>query len=158
MNTITNSPLNSLANSFAKWLCLGLLAVASSGLCAADELPLKQGPVLVVSAIKTKEGKFFDYWTFLSTQWKQENEEAKKQGLVLSYNIYQAMPKGPADPDLYLVVTYANMAAFDTIDEKMTAIDKKIWGTMKDAAKSDADRESIRTVLGSEVIRELTFK
>jgi hypothetical protein len=50
------------------------------------------------------------------------------------------------------------MAVLDTIDEKMAAIDKKIWGTLQEAAKSDTDRESIRTVLGSEIIRELDFK
>jgi hypothetical protein len=138
---------------------VGLISCASVGLSvAADELPYKQGPVTVVSSIKIKEGKFFDYWKFLNSAWRQENEEAKKQGLVLSYTIYQASPKTPADPDLYLVITYPNMAVFDTIDEKMAVIDKKIWGSLQEAAKTDADRESIRTVLGSEMIRELDFK
>jgi hypothetical protein len=141
-----------------KALLVGCVGVACGGLAAADELPYKEGPVAVVTGIKIKEGKFFDYWNFLNTSWRQENEEAKKEGLVVSYKIFGAQPKTPADPDLYLVITYANYAAMDGLDEKLAVIDKKIWGTLKEAAKSDADRESIRTVLGSEVIRELDFK
>jgi hypothetical protein len=141
-----------------KALMIGSVGVVCSGIAVADELPFKEGPVVVVSSIKIKEGKFLDYWNFLSTSWRQENEEAKKQGIVLSYNVYSAQAKKPTDPDLYLVITYPNFAAMDGLDEKMALIDKKIWGTLKDAAKSDSDRESIRTVLGSEVIREMGFK
>ncbi|MEA3151353.1 MAG: hypothetical protein QOD56_2292 [Gammaproteobacteria bacterium] len=147
-----------MQKNILKALLVGCVGIVCGSLAAADELPYKEGPVAMVTSIKIKEGKFFDYWAFLSTSWRQENEEAKKQGLVLSYTIYGAQPKTPSDPDLYLVVMYANFAALDGLDEKMALIDKKIWGSLKDAAKSDADRESIRTILGTEVIREMDFK
>jgi hypothetical protein len=137
---------------------VGLVAAVLCGLCCADELPFKEGAIVQVSSIRTKEGKFMDYWNFLSTQWHQEMEQAKKDGLVLSYDIYQANPRTPHDPDLYLVVTYANYAALDGLDEKMAAIDKKIWGSLNKAAQTDAERESIRTVLGSEMIQKLDFR
>jgi hypothetical protein len=144
--------------TFIKRLQIGLLGMLVFGLCVADDLPYKVGTVTQVSSIRTKEGHFLDYWTFLSTSWRQEMDEAKKQGIVLSYAIFQATPKSPHDPDLYLVVDYPNMAAFDSIDEKMSAIDKKIWGSLKQASQSDSDREAIRTVLGSELVRQLNFK
>ena len=137
---------------------LGMLGILAFGLCVADELPYKEGTVTQVSSIKIKEGRFLDYWTFLSTSWRQEMEEAKKQGIVVSYTIFEAYAKTPHEPDLYLVVEYPNLAALDNIDEKMSAIDKKIWGSLKQASQSDADRDAIRTVLGAELIRELRFK
>jgi hypothetical protein len=137
---------------------IGLLAVLACAVCVADELPYKEGTVTQVSSIKIKEGHFLDYWTFLSTSWRQEMDAAKKQGIVVSYTIMQANPKTPQEPDLYLVVEYPNLAALDGIDEKMGAIDKKIWGSLKQAGQSDAARDSIRTVLGSELVRELKFK
>jgi hypothetical protein len=76
----------------------------------------------------------------------------------VSYAIFSANPKTPQEPDLYLVVEYPNLAALDGIDEKMGAIDKKIWGSLKQASQSDAEREAIRTVLGSEIIRQLHFR
>jgi hypothetical protein len=137
---------------FAMALMTGTFALA------ADELPYKEGTVLEVSSIKIKDGKFYDYWTFLNTSWRQEMEAAKKQGLVLSYAVYGATPKRPSEPDLYLVVEYPNMAVFDGMDEKMLAIDKQIWGTIKSSSDKQAERDSIRTILGSEIIRELKFK
>jgi hypothetical protein len=137
---------------------IGLLGALACGLCVGDELPYKEGTVTQVSSIKIKEGHFLDYWTFLSTSWRQEMEAAKKQGIVVSYTIFQANPKTPQEPDLYLVVEYPNLAALDGIDEKMGAIDKKIWGSLKQASQSDSGRDSIRTVLGSELVRELKFK
>ena len=137
---------------------IGLLGMMVFGLCLADDLPYKEGTVTEVSSIRTKEGHFLDYWTFLSTSWRQEMEEAKKQGIVVSYTVFSATPRTPHDPDLYLIVEYPNLAALDGIDEKMGAIDKKVWGSLKQASQSDADREAIRTVLGTEIVRQLHFK
>ncbi|HTT01330.1 MAG TPA: hypothetical protein VMG11_04515 [Steroidobacteraceae bacterium] len=129
-----------------------------SGAVLAQGLPFKEGPVVDVTAIRTKDGKFLDYWNFLSTSWRREMEEAKKKGLVLSYTVYGATPRSPNDPDLYLVVTYANYAALDGLDEKMLTIDNGIFGSMKQGAEAQAERGAIRTVLGDEIIRELQFK
>jgi hypothetical protein len=146
----------------SKWIVGGLLSAALwmlAGPVLADELPYKQGPVTDVTAVRTKPGKFFDYWAFLNKTFKAEMDEAKKQGIVLSYAIYQATPRSPHDPDLYLVVTYPNMAVFDTIDERMNAVSKKLWGTTpQQEDKASGDRESIREILGDEIIRELQFK
>ena len=144
--------------SFAKRAQIALLGLLACGLCVAEDLPYKEGTVSEVSSIKVKDGHFLDYWNFLSTSYKQEMDEAKKQGLIVSYAIFSARPKNPNEPDLYLVVEYPNMAALDGLDAKMSAIDAKIWGSMKQAGAKAAERESIRTVLGSELIQELKFK
>jgi len=139
----------------------GLLAASAAMLgstALADDLPYQEGPVLDVSSIKIKQGHFAEYWKFLETDWKAENEEAKKQGIILSYAVYGATARTPNDPDLYLVIEYPNMAAFDGLDAKMTAIIKKLSGSTAAADKAQGDRDAIRTVLGEEIIRELKFK
>ena len=132
-------------------------AVISSVAIAQDQdtLPYKEGPVTVVTAVRTQPGKFNEYFRYLTGRYVQSMDEAKKQGVITEYTFYAAEPRTPADPDLYLVVTYPNMAAFDVETEKMTAIDKKLWGTLKAADQGSADRESIRKILGTERIREL---
>jgi hypothetical protein len=146
----------------SKWLTACLMSTAMcafAGLVLADDLPFKEGAVTDVTAVRTKPGKFFDYWSFLNKTFKAEMDEAKKQGLVVSYAIYAATPRSPRDPDLYLVVTYPNMATLDTITEKMNAISKKMWGTSpQQEDKASGDRESIREIIGDEIIRELLFK
>jgi hypothetical protein len=138
-------------------IAIGLLGVLAFGLCMSEDMPYKEGTVSEVTSIKVKEGHFLDYWAFLSTAYRQQMDEAKKQGLIVSYQIFSANPKTPNEPDLYLVTEYANMAALDGLDAKMSAISAKLAGSMKQADQKDAERDAIRTVMGSEWIRELKF-
>ena len=125
---------------------------------ADDSRPYTQGNVLMVTSVLTKPGMFDEYMKWLSGPFRQEQEELKKAGIVIAYDFYSTEPRRPGDPDLYLVVTYKNLAALDTLDEKSEAIDKKIFGSLKQAAEGQASRESMRTILGTEVIRELKLK
>jgi hypothetical protein len=145
-------------NKLLRIMLLTVLGASVGGICAADGLPYTEGHVLDVAAIRTKEGKFDEYWAFLSNQYRQIMDEAKKEGLIVSYSFYAATPRTPHDPDLYLVTEYANMAAFDGLNDKMAALDAKVFGGMKQGAQADSDRDAIRTVLGDEIIRELKYK
>jgi hypothetical protein len=143
---------------FIKQVQIGLLGMMALGVCVADDLPYKEGAVTEVSSIKVKEGHFLDYLAYLDTSYKQIMDEAKKEGLILDWSVFAAHPKNPQEPDLYLTVDYANFAALDGLEAKMNAIDAKVFGSTKQASQKDAERESIRTVLGSEIIQELKLK
>jgi len=133
------------------------LAIISTAAVAQDEdtLPYKEGPVTIVTSVRTQPGKFNEYFRYLAGPYSKTMDEAKKQGVITAYSFYAASPKSPNEPDLYLVETYPNMAALDTATQKMTAIDRKIYGSIKASDKGFADRGEIRTILGSEMIREL---
>lgn len=145
-----------------KHLLFGVLLAATAAVtplaAVADDVPYNEGHVLDVTSIKINYGHFDDYWAYLQTTWRQEMEEAKKAGIILGYAVYGVTARKPSDPDLYLVLEYANMAALDGLDQKMAAIDKKIMGSIKASNQAAVDREAMRTVLGSELIRELQFK
>jgi hypothetical protein len=111
-----------------------------------------------VTSVRTKPGMFDEYIKFLAGPFRQEQEEFKKLGIVTDYAFYGTDPRSPHDPDLYIVVTYKNMAALDALMDKEEAVDKKIFGTLKQAEKSAIDRESIREILGVETIREIKLK
>lgn len=136
------------------------LAIISTAAVAQEEdtLPFKEGPVTIVTSVRTQPGKFNDYFRYLAGPYSQSMEEAKKQGVITAYNIYAANPRSPNEPDLYLTITYPNMGALDAATEKMAAIDKKVYGSLKASDKGFADRGAIRTILGSEMVRELTPK
>jgi hypothetical protein len=57
-----------------------------------------------------------------------------------------------------MVITYKNMAALDGLDDRFEPIRKKMWATRDAAAKADIDRESMREILGTELIRRLDLK
>lgn len=133
-----------------------MLTLISINVFAQDQLPYQEGPVVQVTAVRTQPGKYNEYVSYLiSGQYNKVMAEAKKQGLIVSYAFYSATPRSPKDPDLYIVETYANMAAFDGLADKMTALSNSVWGSMKQADQADASRESLRTIIGSQLIREL---
>lgn len=133
------------------------LALAVPLSFAQEAKPYKEGPVSVVSSIRVKPGQFDNYMKFLDTQYKALMEAYKKEGLVLRYSVYSVMPRSPQDPNLYLTVTYPNMAALDKVDEA-DAIMTKVAGSSDARAKANADRGAMREVLGSQMIRELVLK
>lgn len=136
-------------------LTFGLLLAVNAN--AQDSKYYKNGPVTMLSYIKTKPGKFDEYMAFVDGNYKTLMEANKKAGLILSYNVYFANPRSPQEPDLILSVTYPNFAALDK-DDEMDAVAAKVVGSTDVQSKGAADRESLRDVLGSEIIRELTLK
>ena len=151
---MSNKNIGRLSGLFA-------LAIASlfSTLALADEgRAYSMSSVTEVTSVRTKPGMFNEYVKFLAGPFRQEQEELKKLGVVTDYTFFGATPRGPHDPDLYIVVTYKNMAALDTLEEKDDTVTKKIFGSMKQAEKGQVDRESIREILGSQFIRELKLK
>jgi hypothetical protein len=125
---------------------------------SAQELPYKRGPVTMVSSIRVQEGQFFEYWHFLETRWHPVMEEAKKQGLVVSYAVLESDPRTPEDPNLYLIVSYPNYAALDTIEAKESAIEKQLFGlTPQKAEQQSGERAPVRTIIGEQLFQELQF-
>jgi hypothetical protein len=140
-------------------ICLLSFAAGLTMTVRAQEMPYKEGPVVDVTPIRVQDGKWFDYWHFLETHWKVEMEEAKKQGLVLSYSVYSAVPRTPQDANLILVVTYPSYATLDGLDDKMSVIEKRLFGNSPEKSDQEAGaRTPIRTILGDEFLRELQFK
>jgi hypothetical protein len=143
-------------NRILAQLCtIVFLCVTSSAALAQDALPYKDGAVVLVTSVRTQPGKFNDYFRYLTGPYSQMMNQAKQQGILTNFSFYAAFPKSPEEPDLYIVETYPNMAVFDTMSEKMTAISNKVFGSLKQSDAADANREEIRKILGTEMIREL---
>jgi hypothetical protein len=142
---------------------LGALAAvfsffAMAATVQAQDRPYSEGNVTVVNAIRTLPGMRETYMRFLATTYKANMEEAKKQGIILGYSIQETSPRSPDDPNLYLMVTYKNMAALDGLDERMESIQQKSFGDQAARDAAAIDREKMRRQLGSRIIREVVLK
>jgi hypothetical protein len=139
----------------AAWL---LAAWSSPGLAQGNARAYTEGPVLQVSYIRTEPGKFDEYLQYLATTYKNIMEEQKKAGIILDYAVYSNQPLTPADPDLILTVTYANLGALDNLDERTDAITNRVWGSLQGSNEATADRGALRTQLGGRLLRQLNLK
>ena len=124
----------------------------------AQEKPYKEGSVWDISLIKTKAPYFNDYMNNLNDGWKKVMDEAKKEGIVLSYMVLSQNPRTTNDWDLALLIEYKNMAAFDGLNDKMEKIQSKLFGSQKGIQDAAVKRNELRELLGSRLARELIFK
>jgi hypothetical protein len=140
-----------------KYLLIPALVLGLTTAAVADEKPYKDGPVTQVSFVKVKDGKMLDYLAQLDGPYKKEMEAYKKAGLILDWHVYQAQPHNPSDANVILTVTYPNYAALDRSAD-FDAIDVKLAGSLKSMETSYGERDSMREVLGSDLLQEMILK
>ena len=135
-----------------------VLATTLATTAHADGRDYKDGPVVNVASVRTVDGHFDDYMHWLATTWKQQEEAAKKAGLINSYEVLVVEPRGPQDPDIYLVVEYKNWAALDGLGGKLDAISAQVEGSVDKANQAESGRAKIRTIIGSQTMQRADFK
>lgn len=142
---------------------LGALAsviafVGIVGSAQAADRPYAEGTVTVVASLRTEPGQHENYMKYLATTYRQLMEEQKKAGVIVDWSVYETRPRTPADPNLYLLTTYKNLAAMDGLQDKVEGIQEKIIGNQDARDAAMVARGKMRTLIGSEVIRKVEFK
>lgn len=138
------------------WFLLFLLA---GGQALAQDRPYSEGPVSVVTSVKIHDGQFDNYMNYLAKTYKPVMEAQKKAGHVVEFSVYNTRARSADEPDLYLVVTYANMAAFDGLADRAEEVARSVTGQNREqASAATIERGKMREIMGSELIRELVLK
>ena len=144
-----------------KTLILSLSLTASSlafSARAQDVRPYTDGPVTEMDYIRVEYGHFEEYVDWLNSTWKPTMEATKKAGLILDYKVVRATPRTPDQPNIFLMITYKNMAAaLDKVVEQ-EEVAKKVIGTTEVQNKARVGRNQYRAVLGTEYVREIILK
>ncbi|MFZ1292101.1 MAG: hypothetical protein WAR79_18550 [Melioribacteraceae bacterium] len=139
-------------------LLIVVITILISNRAEAQERTYTEGTVWDISLIKTKSPYFNDYMNNLNIGWRKVMDEAKNEGIILSYMVLSQNPQNPGDWDLALLIEYKNMAALDGLRDKMEKIQSKLFGgrqTIQDAA---VKRNELREMLGNRLTRQLIFK
>ena len=142
-------------NALGIAVLVSIFSLASSSL--AQEAPYTEGSVWAISLIRVKTGMFDDYVKTLNDQTKKVYEQAKKEGLVLSYKVISAPAANRDDWNLMLMVEFKNMAALDETDAKFRAINLKLFSQEQQKKQVQA-RAEIREIIGDKLGRELILK
>ena len=136
------------------------LAAASLSLNARaqDVRQYTDGPVTEVEYIRVEYGHFEEYIDWLNSTWKPTMEAFKKAGLIIDYKVLKLTPKSPDQPNIFLMITFKNMAAALDKGVELEAVAKKVIGSTEVQNKARVGRNEYRKVLGTEYIRELILK
>src|SRR5438046_10682596 len=79
---------------------------------AQNDRHYTDGPVTEVNYIRVEYGHFAEYIDWLNSTWKPTMETMKKAGLIVDYKVFQASPKSPDQPNIFLYLNFKNMAAY----------------------------------------------
>ena len=108
--------------------------------------------------VKTKPGMDDDYLKTLAKIYRETNEEAKKQGLIMDYKILLGDAATPQDFNILLMEEYKNMAALDGLRNKVDPFNAKIIGNEDVQRQGTIKRMEIRDIMGGKLMREITLK
>jgi len=129
---------------------------------AQNDRQYTDGPVTEVDYIRVEYGHFPEYIDWLNSTWKPTMEAMKRAGVIIDYKVFQASPKSPDQPNVFLCLTYKNMAAYGGnigdkgIEEEYVA--RKAIGSTEFQNKKRVERGAYRKVLGTELIREIILR
>jgi len=137
-------------------MCLAASSLSLNA-SAQDERAYTEGPVTEVDYIQVEYGHFEAYIDWLNSTWKPTMEAMKKAGLIIDYKVFRTTPKSADQPNVYLWITYKNMAALDKGVE-LEDVAKKVIGSTEVQNKARVARSEYRKVLGTEYIRELILR
>jgi hypothetical protein len=135
-----------------------LLVVVFSTISMAQERTYKDGSAWTVSFVQIKNGQGVAYLNSLKTTWKAVQDEAIKQGLIVSYKILEGNAANPDDWQIMLLVEYKNLASMEGNEDKWDAIQKKVVGNEEDQNKLREIRVNMRTMYGTKLLREVVYK
>ncbi len=145
-----------IRNSFAVLAFAVLPALVLPAI--AQDKPYKEGSVWALTFIKVKPGMFDVYMREVGPIRKQVMDEAKKQGLVLSYKLFGGISANHADWDVLFMDEYKNWAAFDGLTQKFEAIQGKLIGNEEKRTRLMIKRTDVREIVGEKVMQELILK
>ena len=129
---------------------------------AHNDRQYTDGPLTEVDYVHVEYGRFPEYIDWLNSTWKPTMEAMKKAGLIIDYKVFQASPKSPDQPNVFLYLTFKNMAAYggDIGDKGIEGeyVARKVIGSTEFQNKKRVERGAYRKVLGTELIREIILK
>ncbi len=137
--------------------CLATASLSPHARAQDTEGAYSDGPVVQVTYIRVEYGKLAEYVDWLNSTWKPTLEATRKAGLVMDYKVFRADPKSLDQPNVFIMITFKNMAALDRRTE-LEAVANRTIGSTEVQNSARVARTEYRKVLGTELIRELILK
>ena len=141
-------------------------AIAAVSLCLAfaapvqaqDSYPLEDGDFVEISSIQIDDGHSLAYAQHVAGMWRKGQDFAKAQGWITSYEVMGNMYPRRGEPDVYLIVRFANFATAAENVKRDAAYRAHMQRTIAQMESESGDRAKYRKLAGSMLLRELRFK
>jgi hypothetical protein len=136
-------------------LAAALLAMAPAH---AQDKPYTEGHVWTLTIVKVKYGLRDIYLNDVLPLRKKIEEEARKEGLLLSSHILVGDSTNRDDFDVMFLQEHKSWGTFDGFNAKMDAIEEKLIGPPEKQNQIVVKRLEVREVVGQKMMQELLLK
>lgn len=134
------------------------LLVIGISIFAQVNRPYRNGSVWEIAFIRVKPGMDTAYLNYLASEWKRNQEAAKREGLILSYKVLTTEAHGSTDWNLLLMTEYKDLATMEANEAKADALAQKVIGDDQKQMQGYKERLEIREVMGSRLAREIVLE
>ncbi len=141
-------------------IVIALLVVLAAALAVGQMVnrPFHNGSVWTIAFIRTHAGMDNAYLTYLTTDWKREQEALKQEGIILSYKVLTTEPHAATDFNVMLMVEYKDIATMEANEAKTDALGQKLFGSDEKIQQGYKNRAEMRDVLGDRLAREIILE
>ena len=137
---------------------VALLLLLGVTVFAQVSRPYRNGSVWNVSFIRMKPGMESAYLNYIATDWKRNQEELKKAGLIVSYKVLTTEPHNPGDFNIMLMTEYKDLATMEANESKEDALAQQVIGNDEKQRQGYRERLEIREVMGGRLAREIVLE
>ena len=135
-----------------------LLLLLGATVFAQVSRPYRNGTVWDVGFIRMKPGMERAYLNYIATDWKRNQEELKKAGLIVSYKVLTTEPHNPGDFNIMLMTEYKDLATMEANESKEDALNQQVIGNDEKQRQGYRERLEIREVMGGRLAREIVLE
>ena len=105
-----------------------------------------------------KPGMEAAYLNYIASDWKRNQEVAKKEGLIVSYKVLTAEGHSPTDWNIILMTEHKDLASLEANQDKGDALMQKVIGDDQKQMQGYKERAEIRDIIGDRLAREIVLE
>ena len=139
-------------------LALSVLGAAAVTVHAQVKRPYHDGTVWNVTFVRMKPGMDSAYLNYLASDWKRNQEAAKKEGLIVSYKVLSTEAHDPNDWNLILMTEVKDLTTLEATKDKADALSQRLVGDDQKQMQGYKDRSEIREIMGIRQAREIVLE
>lgn len=138
-------------------LLVATLLLLSVSVYAQMSRPWHDGSVWQLAFIRVKPGMDTAYLTYLTGDWKKEQEAMKAEGMILSYKVIVTEGHTPGDWNMILMTEFKDLATMEANQGKADALAQRTIGNDEKQMQGYKERLEIREVMGTRLAREINL-
>jgi hypothetical protein len=136
-----------------------LIAAAVAAPAAAQYVPriYDKGPVTLVQEYQIAPGKLNAFMQDYAANQRRSFEIGKQVGGILGYGVSTPVIRSAGAPNLYLTITFKDLASFDRSYARADQTAIAVYGSLEKAAAAGAKRAEYGTIVSSRLLQQLTI-